>query len=230
MSIYLWPLCTHLMMDASSRIMDHVTKLILSQTGLWNTTMSSLYSSGLYSHQITICWIVIWWLWRWNSRFTSLICSWCYHVNMDQHVWGMFPTASWKFATKIQGSYEGKTFDSQGAPNIVAGECVCTFFPLNILHIIWPVLAIAVVRIPPSVDLHLALLSPSDLAGDQGHLCCPGRISSRGSREEVGWLTAAHVYSWFCCRHSGFSACYKCASIAVISFFRCLQPQTQSRR
>ncbi len=38
----------------SSRIMHHVTKLKLSQTGFLNMTMSSLYSNGLHSHQISI--------------------------------------------------------------------------------------------------------------------------------------------------------------------------------
>ncbi len=43
----------HLLMATSSRIMHHVTKLKSSQTGL-NMTMSSLYSDGLHSHQISI--------------------------------------------------------------------------------------------------------------------------------------------------------------------------------
>ncbi len=38
----------------SSRIMLHVTKLKSSQTGFLNMTMSSLYSNGLHSHQISI--------------------------------------------------------------------------------------------------------------------------------------------------------------------------------
>ncbi len=38
----------------SSRIMQHVTKLKSSQTGFLNMTMSSLYSNGLHSHQISI--------------------------------------------------------------------------------------------------------------------------------------------------------------------------------
>ncbi len=39
---------------SSSRIMHHVTKLKSSQTGFLNMTMSSLYSNGLHSHQISI--------------------------------------------------------------------------------------------------------------------------------------------------------------------------------
>ncbi len=44
----------HLLMATSSRIMLHVTKLKSSQTGFLNMTMSSLYSNGLHSHQISI--------------------------------------------------------------------------------------------------------------------------------------------------------------------------------
>ncbi len=38
----------------SSSIMHHVTKLKTSQTSFLNMTMSSLYSNGLHSHQISI--------------------------------------------------------------------------------------------------------------------------------------------------------------------------------
>ncbi len=44
----------HLLMASSSRIMHHVTKFKSSQTGFLNMTMSSLYSNGLHSHQISI--------------------------------------------------------------------------------------------------------------------------------------------------------------------------------
>ncbi len=44
----------HLLMATSSRIMHRVTKLKSSQTGFLNMTMSSLYSNGLHSHQISI--------------------------------------------------------------------------------------------------------------------------------------------------------------------------------
>ncbi len=44
----------HLLMATSSRILHHVTKLKSSQTGFLNMTMSSLYSNGLHSHQISI--------------------------------------------------------------------------------------------------------------------------------------------------------------------------------
>ncbi len=54
MSIPLWLQCTHLLMATSSRIMHHATKLKSSLTGFLNMTMSSLYSNGLHSHQISI--------------------------------------------------------------------------------------------------------------------------------------------------------------------------------
>ncbi len=57
----------------SSRIMHHVTKLKSSQTGFLNMTMSSLYSNGLHSHQISIqqSTFGVWW----NGRFVSWMCS-----------------------------------------------------------------------------------------------------------------------------------------------------------
>ncbi len=54
MSIPLWLQCTHLLMATSSSIMHHVTKLKSYQTGFLYMTMSSLYSNGLHSHQISI--------------------------------------------------------------------------------------------------------------------------------------------------------------------------------
>ncbi len=44
----------HLLMAISSRIMHHVTKLKSSLTGFLNMKMSSLYSNGLHSPQISI--------------------------------------------------------------------------------------------------------------------------------------------------------------------------------
>ncbi len=48
---------------------DNVTKLKSSQTGFLNMTMSSLYSNGLHSHQISIQYsnFGMWW----NGRFAS---------------------------------------------------------------------------------------------------------------------------------------------------------------
>ena len=43
----------HLLMAASSRIRHHVTKLISSQTGFLNITMSSLDSNGLQSPDLS---------------------------------------------------------------------------------------------------------------------------------------------------------------------------------
>ncbi len=44
----------HLLIATSSRRMHHVTTLKSSQTGFLNMTMSSLYSNGLHSDQISI--------------------------------------------------------------------------------------------------------------------------------------------------------------------------------
>ncbi len=73
MSIPLWLQCTHLLMANSSRIMHHITKIKSSQTGFLNMTMSSLYSNGLHSHQISIQerTFGMWW----NGRFPSWMCS-----------------------------------------------------------------------------------------------------------------------------------------------------------
>jgi len=42
-------------------------------------------------------------LW-WNGRFASAVKSaatvWCYHINMDQNLWGMFPAPCWIYAMK----------------------------------------------------------------------------------------------------------------------------------
>ncbi len=74
MAIPLWLQCTHLLMATSSRIMHHVTKPKSSQSGFLNMTMSSLYSNGLHSHQISIqeSTFGMWW----NGRFASWMYSW----------------------------------------------------------------------------------------------------------------------------------------------------------
>ncbi len=73
MFIPLWLQCTHLLMATSSRIMHHLTKLKSSQTGFLNMKMSSLYSNGLHSPQISIqeSTFGMWW----NGRFASWMCS-----------------------------------------------------------------------------------------------------------------------------------------------------------
>ncbi len=73
MSIPLLLQCTHLLMFTSSRITHHVTKFKSPQTGFLNMTMSSLYSNGLHSHQISIqqSTFGMWW----NGRFASWMCS-----------------------------------------------------------------------------------------------------------------------------------------------------------
>ena len=47
----------------------NVTKLISSQTGFLNMTMSSVYSNGLHSHQSSIQWSTFG-MW-WNGRFAA---------------------------------------------------------------------------------------------------------------------------------------------------------------
>ena len=63
----------HLLMATSSRITRHVIKRESCQTCFLNMTMSSLYSNGLHSHQISIqqSTFGMWW----NRRFSSWMCS-----------------------------------------------------------------------------------------------------------------------------------------------------------
>ncbi len=106
----------------SSRIIQHVTKIKSSQTGFLNMTMSSLYSNGLHSHQISINRAPL----RCDgTRDSHHGCAddksgatvWCYHDNMDQHLWGMFPKPCWIHAT-----------NKQVVPNKVASECIFTLW------------------------------------------------------------------------------------------------------
>ncbi len=62
----------------SSRIMHHVTKLKSSQTGFFNMTMSSLYSNGLHSHQISIQYSTFG-MW-WNERSVSCTWMWSWQI------------------------------------------------------------------------------------------------------------------------------------------------------
>ncbi len=50
----------HLLMYFQQDNAPHVTKLKSSQTGFLNMTMSSLYSNGLHSHQISIHISILW--------------------------------------------------------------------------------------------------------------------------------------------------------------------------
>ncbi len=97
--------CTHLLMATSSRIMHHVTKPKSSQSGFLNMTMSSVYSNGLHSHQISIqeSTFGMWWrrdLHHGYTAYKSAATAWCYNVNIDQNLRGMFPTPCWIYATK----------------------------------------------------------------------------------------------------------------------------------
>ncbi len=100
-----YPQCTHRLMATSSRIMHHVTKLKSPQTGFLNMTMSSLYSNSFHSHQISIVWAPLGCGRTGDSHHgcaadKSAATAWCYHVNMDQNLWGMFSTPCWIYATK----------------------------------------------------------------------------------------------------------------------------------
>ncbi len=61
----------------------------------------------------------------------SAATTWIYRVNMDQNLWGMFPTPCWIYATKklraVLKAKGGPTRYLQGVSNKVASECVCVF-------------------------------------------------------------------------------------------------------
>ncbi len=89
----------HLLMATSSRIMHHVTKLKSSQTWQWvhhsqmastvtrsQSNIAPLGCGGTRDHGC--------------AADKSAATAWCYHVNMDQNLWGMFPTPCWIYATK----------------------------------------------------------------------------------------------------------------------------------
>ncbi len=89
----------------SSRIMHRVTKIKSSQTGFLNMTMSSLYSNGLHSHEISINRAHLGCGGTGDSHHgcaadKSAATAWCYHINMDQNLGGMFTTPCWIYATK----------------------------------------------------------------------------------------------------------------------------------
>ncbi len=104
----LWLQCSHLLMATSSKIMHHVTKLKSSQTGFLMTMTWQWVHFTQMASTVT----------RSQSNRAPLGCggtgdshhgcaadksaatAWCYHVNIDQHFWGMFPTLCWIYATK----------------------------------------------------------------------------------------------------------------------------------
>ncbi len=89
----------------SSRIMHHVTKLKSSQIGFLNmkwvhfTQMASTVTRSPSSRAPLGCGGTG------DSHHgcaanKSAETAWCYHVNMDQNLWGMFPKPCWIYATK----------------------------------------------------------------------------------------------------------------------------------
>ncbi len=57
----------------------------------------------------------------------SAATVWCYHINMDQHLWAMFPnpvkSMPWRIKAVLKAK-EDPTRYQQGVPNKVASECV----------------------------------------------------------------------------------------------------------
>ncbi len=62
----------------------------------------------------------------------SAATAWCYHVNMDQNFWEMFPTPCWIYATKNQGSPEGKGGVQFGNSKVYLIKC-----PVALCSIHW---------------------------------------------------------------------------------------------
>ncbi len=100
----LWLQCT-IFWCTSSRIMHHVTKLKSSQTGFLNMTMSSLYSNvstvtRSQSSRVPLGCGGTGYSHHGCAADKSAATAWCYHVNMGQNLWGLFPTPCWIYATK----------------------------------------------------------------------------------------------------------------------------------
>ncbi len=94
----------------SSRIMHHVTKLrLVSWTWQWVhfTQMASTVTRSQSNRAPLGCG---------GTGDSHHGCAadkstetvWCYHVNMDQNLWGMFPKPCWIYATKNYSSSEDK--------------------------------------------------------------------------------------------------------------------------
>ncbi len=89
----------------SSRIMHHITKLKYSQTGSWTwqwvhfTQMASTVTRS-QSNRAPLGCGGTGDLHHGCAADKSAATAWCFHVNMDQNLWGMFPTPCWIYATK----------------------------------------------------------------------------------------------------------------------------------
>ncbi len=58
----------------------------------------------------------------------SAATVWCYHVNMDQNLWGMFPTLCWIGHEELRQIWRQTWVQPgyyQGVPNKVTSVCVC---------------------------------------------------------------------------------------------------------
>ncbi len=84
----------------SSRIMHHVTKLKSSQTGFLNMTMVHFTQMASTVTRSQSNRAPLGFGGTGDSHHGSAAIAWCYHVNMDQNLWGMFPTPCWIYALK----------------------------------------------------------------------------------------------------------------------------------
>ncbi len=67
----------------------------------------------------------------------SAATAWCYHVNMNQNLWGMFPTPCWIYDMNNYSSSEGKSVQP-GTSNVYLIKWpVCVYLGLVIIIIIY---------------------------------------------------------------------------------------------
>ncbi len=72
----------------------------------------------------------------------SAATAWCYHVNMDQNLWGMFPTPCWIYATEELRQFWRKKGVQPGTSKVYLIKwpvsmcvcmCVCIYIYIYIL-------------------------------------------------------------------------------------------------
>ncbi len=101
--IPLWLQCTHLLMTTSSRIMSQSSNHLRLVYWTWQwvhfTQMTSTVTRSQFNRASLGCGGTG------DSHHgcaadKSAATAWCYHVNMNKNLWGMFPTPCWIYATK----------------------------------------------------------------------------------------------------------------------------------